>query len=199
MAGSTPIYGFPYPESSDLVANYPALGQDLAEDVEAAIAAVPPGGLILLEHAALTGSAVSIDNVFTSDYRAYRVIAYIEGTSVNALAQWRVRASGSDLTSSVYLRQGISGSSTSVSAFTATTGAPDFGTSANNTQCVLQLDFIDIAAPRITWATGFESATTRLGVDRWYINNTNAYDGITISTNTGTMSGGFISIYGYLE
>jgi hypothetical protein len=34
MAGSTPIYGFPYPQPSDLVANYPALGQQLAEDVE---------------------------------------------------------------------------------------------------------------------------------------------------------------------
>jgi hypothetical protein len=32
--GTTPIYGFPYPDPSDLVANYPALGQQLAEDVE---------------------------------------------------------------------------------------------------------------------------------------------------------------------
>jgi hypothetical protein len=39
MPGVTPIYGFPYPEPSDLVANYPALGQQLAEDVEAEIAA----------------------------------------------------------------------------------------------------------------------------------------------------------------
>jgi hypothetical protein len=39
MPGSTPIYGFPYPDPSDLVANYPALGQQLAEDVETAIAA----------------------------------------------------------------------------------------------------------------------------------------------------------------
>jgi hypothetical protein len=32
--GTTPIYGFPYPDPSDLVANYPALGQQLAEDIE---------------------------------------------------------------------------------------------------------------------------------------------------------------------
>jgi hypothetical protein len=37
--GTTPIYGFPYPDPSDLVANYPALGQQLAEDVETEIAA----------------------------------------------------------------------------------------------------------------------------------------------------------------
>ena len=36
--GTTPIFGFPYPDPSDLVANYPALGQQLAEDVEDAIA-----------------------------------------------------------------------------------------------------------------------------------------------------------------
>lgn len=34
MAGSTTIYGIPYPEPSDLVANYPALGEDLAEKVD---------------------------------------------------------------------------------------------------------------------------------------------------------------------
>ena len=39
MPGATPIYGFPYPDPSDLVANYPALGQQLAEDVETEIAA----------------------------------------------------------------------------------------------------------------------------------------------------------------
>jgi hypothetical protein len=35
--GTTPIYGFPYPDPSDLVANYPALGQELAEDIEAVL------------------------------------------------------------------------------------------------------------------------------------------------------------------
>jgi hypothetical protein len=35
--GTTPIFGFPYPDPSDLVANYPATAQQLAEDVEDAI------------------------------------------------------------------------------------------------------------------------------------------------------------------
>lgn len=39
MPGTTPIYGFPYPEPTDLVADYPALGQQLAEDVETELAA----------------------------------------------------------------------------------------------------------------------------------------------------------------
>ena len=40
MPGTTPVYGFPYPELTDLVADYPALGQQLAEDVEDIIAAL---------------------------------------------------------------------------------------------------------------------------------------------------------------
>lgn len=34
MPGTTPVYGFPYPQSTDLVADYPALGQQLATDIE---------------------------------------------------------------------------------------------------------------------------------------------------------------------
>lgn len=34
MASSTPIYGIPYVESSDLVANYPSTSEDLAEKIE---------------------------------------------------------------------------------------------------------------------------------------------------------------------
>lgn len=46
MAGSTPIYGLPYPQPSDLVANYPALGEDLAETLDEKLptyAATAPG------------------------------------------------------------------------------------------------------------------------------------------------------------
>ena len=39
MAGTTPIYGLPYPQSSDLVSAYPALGQDLATDLDGILAA----------------------------------------------------------------------------------------------------------------------------------------------------------------
>lgn len=42
MPGTTPVYGFPYPEPTDLVADYPALGQDLAEDVETVIQGLSP-------------------------------------------------------------------------------------------------------------------------------------------------------------
>lgn len=42
MAGATPIYSLPYPEPSDLVANYPALGQDLAEDLDGILASKLP-------------------------------------------------------------------------------------------------------------------------------------------------------------
>jgi hypothetical protein len=83
MAGSTPVYGFPYPEATDLVADYPALGQELAEDIEAALPTL--GGLAPATptsiansggSASLSGntvtftgvSSVSLNGCFTGDY-----------------------------------------------------------------------------------------------------------------------------------
>jgi len=66
--GTTPIFGFPYPDPSDLVANYPALGQQLAEDVEDEF--VSPGKIIQIVQATdttyrSTTSAVFVDVGFS--------------------------------------------------------------------------------------------------------------------------------------
>jgi len=66
MAGSTPVYGFPYPQPSDLVANYPALGEDLAEDVEAALPGVK-GQLITYSTTPAKLSVGTNGHVLTAD------------------------------------------------------------------------------------------------------------------------------------
>jgi hypothetical protein len=73
MAGSTPIYGFPYPESSDLVANYPALGQDLAEEVETVIDSLPAATIVQVKN-------VFKNNAFSTTSTSYTDIT---GLTVN--------------------------------------------------------------------------------------------------------------------
>jgi len=120
MPGSTPIYGFPYPEATDLVADYPALGQELAEDIEAALPTV--GGLAPATptsiansggSASLSGntvtftgvSSVSLNGCFTGDYDNYRVIVYSNSSSTSPDLILRNRASGTDDSSANYTYQ----------------------------------------------------------------------------------------------
>jgi hypothetical protein len=107
MAGATPIYSFPYPESSDLVAAYPALGQDLAEDIETVIAALPPGGLTHIATESFSAvSSVSLNGVFTSEYQNYHILfSRTSGSSTTM----RLRASGTDDSSSNYELRGYFG------------------------------------------------------------------------------------------
>jgi len=63
--GTTPIYGFPYPDPSDLVANYPALGQDLAEDVETVISGLGGGKVLQVIQATTTTSTAINTSVYT--------------------------------------------------------------------------------------------------------------------------------------
>jgi hypothetical protein len=117
MAGSTPIYGFPYPQSTDLVADYPALGQELATDVETVISGLGSGlNLVTPTSIANTGgsatatggsisfsgvSSISVNGVFTSTYQNYRVLITTDDASSAALTI-RLRAAGSDNSTSNY-------------------------------------------------------------------------------------------------
>jgi hypothetical protein len=60
--GTTPVFGFPYPDPSDLVANYPALGQQLAEDVETEILA--SGLIVQVINAQTSTEATNNTNVY---------------------------------------------------------------------------------------------------------------------------------------
>ena len=69
MAGTTPIYGLPYPQSSDLVSAYPALGQDLAEDLDGILASKldKAGGKVLQVVNATASTAVTTTTTTKTD------------------------------------------------------------------------------------------------------------------------------------
>lgn len=210
MAGNTPIYGFPYPEPTDLVADYPALGQQLAEDIEDVLPTI--GGLAPATptsiansggSASLTGntvtfsgvSSVSLNGCFTGDYDNYRVLVSVTNGST-ADTYMRFRSAGTDATGNNYAyRQFVIGSSTAIYAGTGTL----FGISSGaTTACKSSFDLFDPSAA--TYSRAILSAVSN-GVTGLYITasehqlNT-SYDGLTIYPSTGTMTG-TVSVYGY--
>jgi hypothetical protein len=202
MPGSTPIYGFPYPDPSDLVANYPALGQQLAEDVEDEI--VGAGGLKLISSVTFAAaSAVSMNNVFTSDFTNYRIVFHIFGGTNASTMTMRLRAAGTDATSNVYkwsylgynnVAGNEAGQNTGTSSWTVLT---DQGNDSS-------FGAYDIMGPQVASTTQIIGSGTRLNASNniGYLTlggahsaNT-SYDGFTLLAATGTIQA-IVNVYGY--
>jgi hypothetical protein len=210
--GTTPIYGFPYPDPSDLVANYPALGQDLAEDVETVIAAlgsglnvVTPttiansGGTATLTASTVTFSgvsSVSLNGVFTATYQNYLILLESIGSG-NTNTQARLRVAGTDASGSDYDFQAMSAFSSSVTASSTANGVQwnvMWNTSADG-----QVAQINLYRPFVAATTKFTSSGGTPVENNLIAGDhdlANAYDGISLFPNTGTFSG-TVTVYGY--
>lgn len=217
MPGTTPVYGFPYPEPTDLVADYPALGQDLAEDIEAVlpttgglIPAKPTsiansGGTATLTSNSVTFSAVnsvSLNGVFTATSTVYRIVVAIESQSAETQMYFRMRLAGTDATAGQYENvyfYAYGPSSTGVGSATSATTGEIATTSADG------LVSIDLAWPfvarnsmayinRASAQTSVGRTVITMGAFRHTV--ATAYDGFTLFPNGGTATGS-VSVYGY--
>jgi hypothetical protein len=213
--GTTPIYGFPYPDPSDLVANYPAMGQDLAEDIEAVlptlggISPVPPTTIANSGGSASTTAntttfttvnSISLNGIFTADYANYRIVMKVLASASNAFL-FRLRAAGTDSSGSNYIYQnmyGYNGANVAGSgAVPATSGR--FG-AISTTNCLLTADISSPQKTETKSATGTVARWTgsimEIYTEGNYMAQTTAFDGITFFPAAGTMTG-TVSIYGY--
>lgn len=220
MPGTTPVYGFPYPEPTDLVADYPALGQDLAEDIEAVLPTI--GGLAPRiptsiansgGSASLTGNtvtftgitSVSLNGVFAASFDNYRIVISATGStngSAGVATRLRVRSSGTDYTGALYYELGT---------YSAASGGPARYWNVTQTAATIGWHYdnggytaTDIRAPFTTGANKFIVGTSfgggggdaYSGVPCGQILNTSSYDGFTIFPASGTLTG-TVAVYGY--
>jgi hypothetical protein len=210
--GTTPIYGFPYPDPSDLVANYPALGQDLAEDIEAVLptlggisTAIPTtiansGGTSSLAGNTVTFTAVnsiSLNGVFNSAARDYRIVCSYSA-SVQGTTNMRYRTAGTDNSNNNYDGRGVDvGALTSVSYGQTTHEISSNGTSINGFT-------MDVLNPQETQYTTnmwshirltVAAVATYRGVTGTF-SATTAFDGFTIYPASGTITG-TVAVYAY--
>jgi hypothetical protein len=224
MPGATPIYAFPYPDPSDLVANYPALGQDLAEDIETVIDGLGEGGLSPSTPSTLANTggtatltdntvtfsgvtSVSLNGCFSAAFDNYSAVITLVGSADVSL---RFRVSGADNTSTSYhwisrslqlngTNDGTLGNrGAAVNAITYT--------SFSGAGC-LNREVLDITAP---FTTAYTSAGTNnslytyggntglyMGSDHYLFAGTTSFDGFTLYC--GSSFDGTISVYGYAK
>jgi len=215
MPGTTPVYGFPYPEPTDLVADYPALGQQLAEDIEdvlptiGGLAPATPtsiansGGTATLSGNTVTFSgvsSVSLNNCFSGDYDNYRMQLVLE-PSTTAGVLMRLRASGTDNTGSIYQTLAYYVSDTGNGVYRVTSGSGfDFGQGSSTYDNTISADVQNPARAEHTGVahtmvgSNGSAYHSYFGGMRHQANT--AYDGLTIYLSSGTMTG-TVSVYGY--
>jgi hypothetical protein len=158
-------------------------------------------GLVQVGSSTFSGSAAaSINNVFTTSYNYYRVMIETVGSAGGADLQARLRASGSDLTTSTYISQRVSGSGTGVSAAAYGTDKWYVGFVSSSIKAYTIFDLFNPKLAQATDGMGSTTADSGSGLDynAWSYGNTTAagYDGLTIYPSTGTLTGK-VTVYGY--
>jgi hypothetical protein len=214
--GTTPIYGFPYPDPSDLVANYPALGQQLAEDIEDVLPTV--GGLSPAKPTTIANSggtatfadntttfsgvtSVSLNGCFTSAYTNYYFVLNVSNSTGagSPVLQIRYRLAGTDATGANYSRVRITADTVGVSGGASTgntSGSFSFIATENQLftavigQPALATDTTFISGPNASYGLSQMDITT--GIHEL----ATAYDGFTLFPSGGNMTG-TLSVYGF--
>ena len=173
----------------------------------ASIAPASTSGLTLINTTSFSGvSSISVNNVFTATYTNYKIIFDTNGmtNTLTANLDFRLRASGSDDSTSSYGRQGYNSDS-------ALANRSDVATSFNVNQLRTGTSFrsfhiLEILKPQKLTNTNFslnaysDDASTPFGRNIQGIHQANfAADGFTYLISTGTMTGGTIRVYGYAD
>jgi hypothetical protein len=209
MATITPAYSWPVPTSSDLVKDGATAIEALGDAIDASMntaLGTKKAGMVLLNTISFSGVASqSFNDVFSATYDNYlvkfnNVSSSGSGISINA----RLRASGTDNTSSNYVRRYLLSYATTTVAGGADTSTSFIGVGKASTSLANDATFT-IANPFGTMTTtgishsvtgGTSEASTEFGSTAFGTTVTTSYDGITFFPASGTFTGS-ISIYGF--
>jgi len=177
--------------------------------------ATPGGGDVVLLHttAAMSGSTVAVDNVFSATYKSYRVIITNYYPAADTIPEFQFRNGGGASNDSKYCyvhdrverNSGGVATATTASAWNNTLAAwqqeVDGGSASYTSNAI-----IDIFNPILTIPTWWTTASNGWDNSRAWIvnmtgggvyNNSSAIDGIQFSTSSGNISGGVLKIYGF--
>lgn len=150
------------------------------------------GGAVLLNNTYQGPvSTISVDNVFSSTYYAYRIL--IRG---NTGVTMRLRASGADESGANYATQYIQANSTTVVAARAT-AATSFDLGGGSLDRIMVIDIVEphVAAATYMSSTTLEATTAPVYTGRSaYHSLATAYDGFSI---LGTSLTGRVVVYGF--
>jgi hypothetical protein len=204
--GNTPNNSFPYPESSGLVKDGWEDIKDLADSIDTTLGVYATPGLVHINTTNFSAVATqSLDNVFTSTYKNYRILVNIDSLSgSNAQLTMRLRASGTDVSTNYRSSRIFLSAASTVSGGQDPLGTDEFVLSgANTTGNGTITSAIDLFYPQETKVTGYQNMSqnynvtfSQLQINMGQLNNSLSYDGFTLRIDSGNITGS-VYVFGY--
>ncbi len=204
---NTTNYSFPTPADTDLVKNGADAIRDLGDAVDTAMntaLGTKKAGMVLLNTTSFSGvSSQSVNDVFSATYENYRIVwTAIVASGGEQNLSFRVRVSGTDLTTStyVYSEQSLGANGTSYNNTSTSATSIVLGRIGQNGYSSV---FCDIAQPFLANRTTTNSASAADGTTAFFkgngaglVANTTSYTGFTFFPSGSTITG-TVSVYGY--
>jgi hypothetical protein len=167
--------------------------------------AAPAGGsgLVYVGGATFTtSSAININDVFSSTYQNYKIVAeYITNVNTATLFSSRLRVSGSDNTTSNYQVQTLYGSGATASASRSSSQTSWRWLDASDEPCMFEAIIVKPFETKITQMYGYgiarggDASNAEIGNLGATFNATTSFTGISFFTSGDTLTGN-IRVYG---
>jgi hypothetical protein len=157
-----------------------------------------PAGLVLLNTTSFSGvSSQTVNDVFSATYDNYRIL--FKSTGSGSIASlFRLRASGADLSTTVYQDETFASDSTTIGGARNTSQTAARFTYMDTGKSIASVDLFApfLAETKLYYSNLARGLTIISGFMAGSINQATSYTGITFITSAGTMTGE-VSIYGY--
>ena len=208
MATTTPNYGWPVPTSTDLVKNGATAIEALGDAIDSTVFGLGSSGFTLISTTTI-GSAVSsivVSNCFSASYDVYKIyITAPTSVSANQELRMRLRTGSTSATGGNYYYLGYNATtsglnhdtnSTQTSFIVSKTG------SATPSYSAIELTLLEpFAANTTKFLTNIigtdSSLATRRGFNFGGFHDVaTSYESLEFVTDTGTITGGKIRVYG---
>lgn len=193
---TTTNYGWTTPDDTALVKDGAAAIRTLGSSIDTSLntaLGTKKAGLVLLNTTSFSGvSSQSFNNVFSSTYDNYRIVANI--SAAGATTTFRFRTSAVDNANASYANQFVGASWNNTGFSVGSTGATSFPVPQFNTVSNFVRDVINPFATAQTDIVGMYLMNTDTGLWNGQFRNTTSFDGFSI---IGTGLSGTISVYGY--
>ena len=161
-------------------------------DFSAATVTGAPQGLTKIAAISLSGSSVSFEGCFTSDYRNYRIVG--NSTRSSATLYYRLLSGSTPQTGSNYSEIYVN-ATTSITSGTGTNTAMQIGEAATADYFVIDV-FVPALAQNTAMHTITRSSEPRLQWRPTIHTVASAFDGCQFYLSGNTFTGGIITVYG---